>query len=48
MDAAVALARENGATSVELEVWDFNAQARAFFAAEGFGPMYARLRRPVP
>jgi ribosomal protein S18 acetylase RimI-like enzyme len=48
IDAAVAMAREAGATSVELEVWDFNAQARAFFAAEGFGPMYARLRRPVP
>jgi GNAT superfamily N-acetyltransferase len=47
MDAAVAMARETGATSVELEVWDFNAQARTFFAAQGFGPMYARLRRPV-
>ena len=35
------------ATSVELEVRDFNAQARGFFAAQGFGPMYARLRRPV-
>ena len=47
MDAAAAMAREVGATSVELEVWDFNAQARGFFAAQGFGPMYARLRRPV-
>ena len=47
IDAAVALARQNAATSVELEVWDFNDQARGFFAAQGFGPMYARLRRPV-
>ena len=47
MDAAAAMAREAGATSVELEVWDFNEQARGFFAAQGFGPMYARLRRPV-
>ena len=47
MGAAVALARELGATRVELEVWDFNDQARGFFAAQGFGPMYARLGRPV-
>ena len=47
IDVAVAMAREAGATSVELEVWDFNEQARGFFAAQGFGPMYARLRRPV-
>jgi ribosomal protein S18 acetylase RimI-like enzyme len=47
MDAAVALARDLGASRVELEVWDFNDQARAFFAAQGFDPMFARLTRLV-
>ena len=47
IDAAVALAHDVGATRVELEVWDFNDQARAFFAAQRLRPMYTRLGRDV-
>ncbi len=36
LEAIRALARERGATNVSLEVYAFNAEARAFYAREGF------------
>jgi len=39
LDAIRALARERGAANVTLEVFAFNAAARAFYAREGFQPL---------
>ncbi len=47
MEAAVALARERGIGIVELEVWHFNEDARAFFVSQGFAPSRERLSRTV-
>jgi diamine N-acetyltransferase len=43
IDATRALARRLGIAVVELEVWDFNDDARRFFAGRGFAPMRQRL-----
>jgi ribosomal protein S18 acetylase RimI-like enzyme len=45
--AGVALARELGIGIVELEVYHFNAEARAFFVSQGFEPLRERLFYPV-
>jgi GNAT superfamily N-acetyltransferase len=47
MEAAVALARELGLGIVELEVWYFNDDARAFFVSQGFAPSRERLVRTL-
>jgi ribosomal protein S18 acetylase RimI-like enzyme len=45
--AGVALARELGIGIVELDVYAFNAEARAFFISQGFAPQRERLSRVV-
>jgi ribosomal protein S18 acetylase RimI-like enzyme len=45
--AGVALARELGIDFVELDVYAFNAEARAFFLSQGFAPLRERLCRIV-
>ncbi len=36
MDAVKALAKEKGITTLALDVWSFNARAKAFFSKQGF------------
>jgi len=43
LEAVAALAREEGIAAVSLDVWAFNAEAQAFFAAAGFAPLELRL-----
>ena len=43
--AGMAVARELGIEIVELDVYHFNAEARAFFVAQGFAPSRERLVR---
>lgn len=43
LEAAIALARELGLSSVELDVWAFNQHARAFFLAQGFTTLQERM-----
>jgi ribosomal protein S18 acetylase RimI-like enzyme len=43
--AGVALARDLGIGIVELDVYAFNAEARAFFLSQGFAPRRERLCR---
>ena len=43
MDAAKARGAEAGISLMTLDVWDFNAAARAFFASYGLVPSYQRL-----
>ena len=43
--AGVALARDLGIGIVELDVYAFNAEARAFFISQGFAPQRERLCR---
>jgi diamine N-acetyltransferase len=43
--AGVALARDLGIGIVELDVYAFNAEARAFFISQGFAPQRERLGR---
>ena len=45
LSAGVALARELGISIVELDVYAFNAEARAFFISQGFAPQRERLCR---
>ncbi len=45
IDAGVALARELEIGIVELDVYAFNAEARAFFISQGFAPQRERLSR---
>jgi ribosomal protein S18 acetylase RimI-like enzyme len=45
IEAGVALARELGIGIVELDVYAFNAKARAFFLSQGFEPQRERLCR---
>ncbi|MFN8516193.1 MAG: GNAT family N-acetyltransferase [Thermomicrobiales bacterium] len=47
IEQAKALAAEAGTDQVILEVWNFNAGARDFYAAQGFTPMKHRLRLEV-
>ena len=46
--AGVALARELGIDIVELDVYHFNADARAFFISQGFEPLRERLTQVLP
>jgi ribosomal protein S18 acetylase RimI-like enzyme len=46
--AAESWANERGAAWVELGVYDFNTEARAFYAALGYLPVWTKLRRPLP
>jgi len=36
LQTVVGLAKEHGISSIALDVWSFNTQARAFFASQGF------------
>ena len=47
LGAMRAVAVERGARGVTLEVYAFNAEARAFYAREGFAPLRERLVAPV-
>ena len=48
LDAATAWGRDQpGVTAVELNVWDFNDEARAFYEARGFGTLVRRMGRPL-
>ena len=46
--AAEGWARTQGARWVELVVYDFNANARAFYEALGYLPTSMKLRKPMP
>jgi GNAT superfamily N-acetyltransferase len=46
-DAAEAWAREHGAAWVELNVYDFNAEASAFYRARGYDVLSSKLRKPI-
>ncbi len=45
VEAFVELARESGIPRVELDTWEFNRAARAFFASLGFAPQRRLLAR---
>jgi ribosomal protein S18 acetylase RimI-like enzyme len=47
IEAGVGLARDLGIGIVELDVYAFNAEARAFFLSQGFEPQRERLCRIV-
>src|SRR3954447_10298154 len=40
-------ARESGAPWIELNVYDFNTEARRFYEALGYLPLSTKLRKPV-
>jgi GNAT superfamily N-acetyltransferase len=46
--AAMEWARANGATRVELGVYEFNQAARAFWQSGGFETLSRRLEKPIP
>ena len=46
--AAENWANERGAAWLELGVYDFNTEARAFYEALGYVPVSTKLRRPLP
>jgi diamine N-acetyltransferase len=48
MHAVEAWALESGAPWVELNVYDFNADARRFYEALGYLPFSTKLRKPSP
>lgn len=48
LQSADELARGLGLGRLVLEVWAFNAAARAFYAAEGFAELTLHLERAVP
>ncbi len=43
LQRALALAREEGIARLELDVWSFNAAARAFFRRQGFAAFNERM-----
>ena len=45
--AAESWANERGAAWLELGVYDFNTEARAFYEALGYVPVSTKLRRPL-
>jgi GNAT superfamily N-acetyltransferase len=48
LDAALAWARDQaGVTAVDLTVWEFNNEARAFYEAHGFETLVRHLGRPL-
>jgi ribosomal protein S18 acetylase RimI-like enzyme len=46
-ESCEAWARERGASWVEVNVYEFNAEARDFYASLGFKTAMRRLRKPV-
>jgi ribosomal protein S18 acetylase RimI-like enzyme len=46
-DAAEAWARALGAAWVELNVYEFNTAASAFYRSRGYGPLSSKLRKPI-
>lgn len=46
--AAENWARERGGAWLELGVYTFNEDARAFYEALGYGPVSTKLRKPLP
>jgi ribosomal protein S18 acetylase RimI-like enzyme len=47
LEAAAAWAAAMGADELELNVYAFNAEARAFYEAMGFAPLMQRMARPA-
>ena len=43
IEKVLCLARERGISMVQLDVWSFNEQARAFFRRQGFAPFNERM-----
>jgi GNAT superfamily N-acetyltransferase len=48
LGAAESWVMERGAAWLELGVYNFNADARAFYEALGYSPVSTKLRRPLP
>lgn len=47
MSAVTAWAQRQGATEIQLNVYEFNRPAAAFFARLGYKPLSTRLVRPI-